>query len=143
MNSEQAKVAWDMCRYELSWYPEKYQHTFPPWCALFTMDDLELFDFREDLKYYWNDGNAFDITSKMTQPLFKVKLQFSMFTSDYCLCQDIFNNIEEQRNGKKDNRSKVILNFSHSEGVQPLMTALGLFRDDRHLLVSNIEAVEL
>ena len=77
MNSEQAKVAWDMCRYELSWYPEKYQHTFPPWCALFTMDNLELFDFREDLKYYWNDGNAFDITSKMTQPLFKVKLQFS------------------------------------------------------------------
>ena len=74
MNSEQAKVAWDMCRYELSWYPEKYQHTFPPWCALFTMDDLELFDFREDLKYYWNDGNAFDITSKMTQPLFKVKV---------------------------------------------------------------------
>ena len=60
-----------MCRYETAWEP--FSDTRPPWCALFSEQDLALFEFAEDLKYYYHEGPGFEITSMMTQPLFQVK----------------------------------------------------------------------
>ena len=59
------------------------------------------------LKYYYNDGPAYNITSEMTQPLFA----------------DLFAKIDEIETSPEANVS--ILNFAHSETLQPFMTALG------------------
>ena len=36
------------------------------------MEDLLLFEFREDIKYYYNNGPYHDIVMKMTQPIIEV-----------------------------------------------------------------------
>jgi len=108
-------LIWDMCRYENAWYPD----TTSPWCSLFSEADLELFEFQEDLRYYYNDAYAYNITAQMTQPLF----------------QDLFSKIDQIQSGVKASTS--ILNFAHSETVQPFMTALGLYRDQGDLMASD------
>ena len=86
---------------------------------MFTEEDLKLFEFQADLKYYYNDGAAYNITAEMTQPLF----------------EDLFTKIDEIQSNKEANIS--ILNFAHSETLQPFMTALGLYRDEEDLLASD------
>ena len=62
-----------MCRFERAWAGEAaVTSEYPPWCALFSASDLGLFEFGEDLKYVYNDGPVYDITTRMTQPLFEV-----------------------------------------------------------------------
>ena len=102
-------------RYEKAWFPSQQS----PWCFVFSEEDLKLFEFQEDLKYYYNDGAAYNITAEMTQPLFS----------------DIFNKIKEVKSSQEANVS--ILNFAHSETLQPFMTALGLYRDQEDLLASD------
>jgi len=111
----QVSLMWDMCRFEKAWFPSDVS----PWCLVFTDEDLKLFEFQEDLKYYYNDGPAHNITAEMTQPLFA----------------DLFAKIDEMRNSEDVNVS--ILNFAHSETLQPFMTALGLYRDQEDLLASD------
>lgn len=111
----QVSLMWDMCRFEKAWFPSDSS----PWCSLFDEEDLKLLEFGEDLKYYYNDGPAYNITSEMTQPLFA----------------DFFAKIDEIRNSEDANVS--ILNFAHSETLQPFMTALGLYRDQEDLLASD------
>ena len=55
----------------------------------------------------------------MTQPLF----------------DDLFTKIDDIQNNNEANIS--ILNFAHSETLQPFMTALGLYRDEEDLLASD------
>jgi len=117
LTQDEIYLAWNMCRYETAWEP--FSDTRPPWCALFSEQDLALFEFAEDLKYYYHEGPGFEITSMMTQPLF----------------QDVFNKLDELNTEVSPNRS--ILNFGHSTTVQPMMAALGLFTDDEDLLSSD------
>ena len=74
-------LAWEMCRFERAWAGEAaVSSEYPPWCALFSASDLGLFEFGEDLKYVYNDGPVYDITSRMTQPLFEVNVQSRILT---------------------------------------------------------------
>ena len=72
MDAKKVDLVYDQCRFELAFYPELYNNTFPPWCSVFTLADLELFDFASDLKNYYSDGDGYEITGKMTQPVFQV-----------------------------------------------------------------------
>jgi len=69
MDTEAVKTAWDMCRFEKAWHP--FEQTLPGWCSIFSLEDLELLEWREDLKKYYSDGMGYDINTKMTQPLFQ------------------------------------------------------------------------
>merc|ERR1712061_734334 len=95
-------------------------NTFPPWCSVFTLADLELFDFASDLKNYYSDGDGYEITGKMTQPVF----------------QELFTKIDEHISGMVSN-SSVILNSGHSSGLKPILTALRMFKDEDPLLASD------
>ena len=54
--------------------------------------------------------------------------------NDYFL-QELFTKIDEHISGMVSN-SSVILNFGHSSGLKPILTALGMFKDEDPLLVS-------
>ena len=90
---------------------------------MFTDDDLEILAFAEDLKYFYGIGPAYEITKKMTQPLF----------------EDIFKQIENLDPAVSS--PTVVLNFAHGETTQPLMAALGLHQNDKPLLVRLIETI--
>jgi len=105
------EVAWDMCRYERAWRPSENS----PWCSLFSHQDLALYNFREDLKYYYEVGPAYPITSQITQPMI----------------EDILQSLESET-------TSTILNFGHSDTLMPLMAALGLYHDDHDLVASDL-----
>ena len=71
MSSPLVRLVWDMCRFERAWVRHQSER-YPVWCSLFTQPDLQLFQFSEDLKYYYDNGPVFNITTRMTQPLFEV-----------------------------------------------------------------------
>ena len=107
-----------MFRYERAWQSfNTSKTTYPVWCSLFTDDDLEILAFAEDLKYFYGIGPAYEITKKMTQPLF----------------EDIFTQIENL--DPTVSSPTVVLNFAHGETTQPMMAALGLHQNDKPLLV--------
>lgn len=85
------------------------------------MDDLYIEEFAEDLKYYYGLGPAYEITSHMTQPLFDDLLTSLQF--------------HEMESNNATGTPIAILNFAHSETVQPMMAALGLNQNGKPLLV--------
>ena len=72
MASDLVRLVWDICRFEGAWYYYQDPEIYPVWCSLFSDQDLELFQFSEDLKYYYDNGPVFNITTLMTQPMFEV-----------------------------------------------------------------------
>jgi len=108
-------LMWDICRFEMAWWP----HNSSPWCQLFSENNLKIIEFREDLKYYYLDAYAYEITTKMTQPLF----------------QDIFTQFSSVRAGVNNHTGT--LYFAHSETVQPFLAGLGLYHDPSDLLASS------
>ena len=72
MTSELVRLTWDICRFERAWQHHLETQQYPVWCSLFTQPDLDIFQFSEDLKYYYDNGPVYNITSRMTQPLFEV-----------------------------------------------------------------------
>ena len=72
MAGDLVRLAWDMCRFERAWQHHQDNQLYPVWCSLFSQPDLDIFQFSEDLKYYYDNGPVFNITTRMTQPLFEV-----------------------------------------------------------------------
>ena len=118
MDLADVKMLWNMCRFERLKIP--WCQDLPPWCYVFSMEDLRLWQFSEDLFKYYTYGPAHKITMQMTQPLFA----------------DIFASFDNFIN-KRQNFKTTILNFGHSYTFQPLLAALGLFIDDHDLLASD------
>ena len=136
MTSDLVRLVWDICRFERSWTRYQDPELYPVWCSLFTQPDLDIFQFSEDLKYYYDNGPVFNITNRMTQPLFEVCPLPSVLLTVLLIVslQDIFSLLDS---AVDDNYSGnvSILNFGHSDTVQPFMSALGLYYDGRDLLV--------
>ena len=80
---------------------------------------MKIYEFLEDLKYYYKDGPAYNITAEMTQPLIG----------------DIIKKMITLREGF--DRNKNILNFAHEKTVLPFLTALGLYQDKKDILASD------
>ena len=99
----------------MAWWPESPS----PWCKLFSETNLKVIEFCDDLRYYYEDAYAHDISWKMTQPLF----------------HDIFQQFSSARAGLNNYTSS--LYFAHSETVQPFLAGLGLFHDSEDLVASS------
>ena len=118
MDSSEMQLLWNMCSFERSKSP---WCQYPAWCSVFTMDDLKLWQFSNDLEYYYTYGyGSKEITHQMTQPLF----------------EDLFSHFDKLVSNTTILKSS-ILNFGHDSTVQTLLSALGLFRDDHNLLASD------
>merc|ERR1712212_278521 len=102
---------WDICRYERAWDPTWDS----PWCPLFTEEDLDLFNFRQDLVFYYLRAYAYPITAQQTQPLMADLLD-ALQSSEY----------------------SYILNSGHSDTLAPLLTALGLYHDPSDLTTEDM-----
>ena len=58
-------IGFNEYRFETAWTLNKIS----PWCNLFSPSDLEVFEYKEDLQYYYSEGYAKSVTTDMTQPL--------------------------------------------------------------------------
>jgi len=113
MDTERLQLVWDICRYERAWDPTKNS----PWCPLFSKEDLDLYNFRLDLVFYYLRGYAYPITAQQSQPLMADMLE-AIQSSKY----------------------SYILNLGHSDTLGPFLAALGLFNDSADLTVEDLAA---
>lgn len=92
------------------------------WCKIFDTNDFEILSYLNDLKQYWLKSYGNEINSKMT----------------FILIQDLLHHFESHL-FKKVNSTKLVLRFGHAENIFPLLTSLGLFKDEQKLMASNFE----
>ena len=68
---EELDLLYVTCNFDLAW---RSGPGAGPWCDLFTKEQLEVMEYREDLDYYWVDGPGYPVTAAQSCPLIKVYL---------------------------------------------------------------------
>jgi len=111
LDTARLQLVWDMCRYERAWDPTKNS----PWCPLFTQEDLDLYNFRLDLVFYYLRGYAYPITVQQAQPL-----------------------VADMLEAIQSNKYSYILNLGHSDTLAPFLGALGLYNDSADLTTEDL-----
>lgn len=112
LSDEQIDTIWDMCRFEQAWTVDKVS----TWCAAFTRDQVDLLEYKEDIKYYYKSGYGRELNSKIPCELFKDLLNFFKSQSD----------------------PNVAAYFSHSDMINTFLVALKAFKDERELKADNL-----
>ena len=70
---EELDLLYVTCNFDLAW---RSGPSAGPWCDLFTKEQLEVMEYREDLDYYWVDGPGYPVTAAQSCPLIKVFILF-------------------------------------------------------------------
>merc|ERR1712012_1054132 len=129
VTTSEARLAHKMCKYQLAWEPERYKDAnyttaeFPPWCNLFTKEDMAVWEFENDLEAHYGSGPAFEITTMAPHKLF----------------DEIYSLIEAHSLGDYEERpnASAVLTFGHSGGIKPIINAFEIYRDDRNLTAED------
>ena len=104
------------CNFDLAWRPDQPS----PWCGVFSDEQLEVMEYREDLEYYWVDGPGHAVTAAQS----------------CVLMRDLQNIAARIQAGISTNAT---LSFSHSGAVLKLVALLGTHQDTVHLRSDNYE----
>ncbi|CAF4897694.1 unnamed protein product [Pieris macdunnoughi] len=103
---DNVSALYNLCRYTWS----GIDSTTSPWCALFTKDDLQVLEYEEDLKHYYENGYGLSINEIFGgMPL-----------------ADLWRNFDRVRSGEG---KKLVAYVTHAKTLDQIYTALGLFND--------------
>lgn len=107
---------YDECRYETAWWPSRRS----VWCLAFSLDDFEVMEYHQDLKYYYEDSYG--------QPL-------NLETA----CQTLSNIYSHFRSTVSLGKAQIqgIFNFAHDKTIFQVLTRMGLFKPLEHLRHDN------
>jgi len=123
----EARLAHKMCKYQLAAEPERYTDAnyttaeYPPWCNIFSKEDMALWEFENDLEAHYGSGPAFDITTYATHKLFT----------------EIYDLIDAHSFGGQLPNASAIFTFGHSGGIKPIINSFEIFRDDFNLTAED------
>lgn len=115
LSFDDAHYMYMTCAFETAWSRKKKS----PWCAPFDVNSAKVFEYAEDLKYYWVDGYGHDITYKQACPAFG----------------DMLGHLGDT----KSPYPKATLYFTHSGTLLKMLSHLGLYRDERPLRHDNYD----
>ena len=90
--------------------------TISPWCSVFTVNDLMVMEYAEDLKHYWIDGYGYELSYKQACKARDDLIEF--FTS-------------------KETFPQAKIYFTHSGTLLKMLAHLGLYNQSRHLLADD------
>eukprot|EP00123_Amoebidium_parasiticum_P011842 comp20932_c0_seq1/m.27957 comp20932_c0_seq1/g.27957 ORF comp20932_c0_seq1/g.27957 comp20932_c0_seq1/m.27957 type:complete len:500 (-) comp20932_c0_seq1:33-1532(-) len=93
-------------------YDTVHDRKTSPWCELIGEQGLRIMEYHDDLKQWWKKGYGHDTNYKMA----------------CTLLSDMFSRIDAKFAGTSELRS--FIRFGHAETIMPLVTLLGLFKDD-------------
>ncbi|XP_075221008.1 multiple inositol polyphosphate phosphatase 1-like isoform X2 [Lycorma delicatula] len=105
-------LMYQMCSYETAWNST----IVSPWCVMFSVEDVKVLEYFNDLRYYWRDGYGFPLTYKQACAAFNDMIK--LFTSE-------------------SSEPKAVFYFTHSGTLLKLLSFLGLYKDNDRLLSSN------
>ena len=104
---------WQLCRFEQAF--DLYKPA--PWCSIFSLNDIAVLEYGEDLGYYHEAGYGFSMNKNI-------------------LCEAVQNLLNYlQSNDPTEQPARILI--THSTSMQLLMVSLGLFEDATPLLRSN------
>ncbi|XP_017087639.2 multiple inositol polyphosphate phosphatase 1 isoform X1 [Drosophila bipectinata] len=111
LDEDDIKLMYDMCRYEQAWQVDRNS----VWCGAFLPEQVTVFEYAEDLKYYYGSGYGFEEIERLN-----------------CrLVQDLLTHLNNPVS------PHVVAHFGHSTGLLTLITALGLKKDGVKLRADN------
>lgn len=115
---------YNMCRFDKAWNVRQIS----PWCAVFSKEELQLMEYREDLEYYYHSGYGNDINVKLGCPTVK----------------DLINRFSQMENQNPYDRTQPagIFYFTHSTALQMTLAQLGIARDHDHLTHTNYNVLK-
>ncbi|XP_016980736.1 multiple inositol polyphosphate phosphatase 1 [Drosophila rhopaloa] len=115
LQEEDIKLMYDMCRYEQAWNVDRNS----VWCGAFLPEQVTVFEYLEDLKYYYGSSYGFPENERLN-----------------CrLVQDLLTHLSSPVS------PHVVAHFGHSTGLLTLVTALGIKKDDIKLRADNYESL--
>lgn len=103
----------DICRYEQAWMVDRTS----AWCGVFLPRHVTVLEYAEDLKYYYGSGYGFEENTRFN-------------------CRAVKDMVTRLSNSSSPH---AIAYFAHSTGLQTLLTALGINKDDVALRADNAD----
>lgn len=104
---------WQLCRFEQAFDLTKLS----PWCSVFSIDDIAVMEYGEDLGYYYEAGYGFNMNKNIP-------------------CEAMQNMLKYLQSSDANEQPARIL-ITHSTTMQLILVALGLYEDDLPLKSSN------
>lgn len=95
-----------------------HQKNFSPWCSLFDSHTIQIFEFLEDLEYYWVDGYGYPLTYNQACPAIKDMIA---------------------RINPNATTSTTTVYFTHSGTILKLLAKLNLYKDDLPLVHTDFK----
>ncbi|XP_057666688.1 multiple inositol polyphosphate phosphatase 1 isoform X1 [Diorhabda carinulata] len=114
LNAEDIVLIYKMCAYETAWNKKSKS----PWCAFFSLDNLKVLEYGQDLKSYWQDGYGHELNYKQACPAIKDMINFLQ---------------------TKNRFPRVNIYFTHSGTILKLLAHLGLYKDEETLTAKNYD----
>ncbi|XP_043251459.1 multiple inositol polyphosphate phosphatase 1-like [Colletes gigas] len=110
------------CTFERAWFVDKLS----PWCAAFTKESLKVFEYEEDLYYYYYSSYGRELSDKI----------------GCTTLQDMFNHFLKLEKGDSNDEPYGVFYFTHSTSLQLLFRTMGFAEDTIPLKASNYEAMK-
>ncbi|XP_075231262.1 multiple inositol polyphosphate phosphatase 1-like isoform X3 [Lycorma delicatula] len=110
---------YNLCRYSKSWDTSDIS----PWCAAFSKDDLKVFEYMNDLAYYYNSGPGLTINRQFGCPLM----------------QDMLNQFLNIVHNESSSHYLGKFYFGHSTTLFNLLSVLGTHTSSEHITVDNYD----
>lgn len=115
LSTDQVEAMWDACRFEQAWRLQQYS----PWCSVFTKSQANVLEYKEDLKYYYQNSYGYEKSSDLA-------------------CYAVADMMKHM--SRADNE-QVIAYFTHESEIQLFLTALGAMRDRNALRADNFASM--
>ncbi|XP_048516389.1 multiple inositol polyphosphate phosphatase 1-like isoform X2 [Athalia rosae] len=108
-----ANLMYQACALETAW--DKNYNS--PWCKVFSLDNLKVLEYAEDLEYYWIDSYGFNLTYQQSCPALRDVFEFFQADEDRI----------------------ATLYFTHSGSLLKLLALLGLANETKPLTNDSFE----
>ncbi|CAH0715841.1 unnamed protein product, partial [Brenthis ino] len=110
ITAEELYYLYEYCRFHRTWSPNLRD----PWCAFFLQEDLEVLEYRDDVRHYYRNGYGSKININLGSAVLK----------------DLFDNFDTLTSTGGE---KFIAYFTHDTMIEMTICALGLYKDSKPL----------
>ncbi|XP_046750480.1 multiple inositol polyphosphate phosphatase 1-like [Diprion similis] len=121
VSSDAVRQMWEMCSYDKALKVSKLS----PWCAVFTDEEMRVFEYKDALIDYYKRGNAHEYNVRLGCPPLRDMV-------------DSFRKIEGEDGGYSV-EPKGVFNVGRSRSYHLFMAALGIVNDSSPLLASDFK----
>jgi len=119
LNAKQVVNLYKLCQFQQA------LHNYSSICDVFDEEQLQVLQYDSDMKHYYKTG-------------YGNKINYELFCS---LVENVLENFDSVVNNEK--KETTVLRFGHAETTIPIVTFLGLFRDEMSMNSSNFNLMKI